>query len=132
MNLYRANTAPRRKNRARPPEKVARAFLQWIRGRECHVAVKGGCGLGDPPRSTPIEAAHVDHGGDKGLSTKASDKYAIPLCQRHHDEQGGKVGSFKSRGGWPTFEAKYGFSAVVAAADYWRRWPGRARWEAEQ
>lgn len=64
------------------------------------------------------------------MSTKASDHFAIPLCQRHHDEQGGKVGNFRQRGGWKTFELKYGFDAVNIAAEYWRLWPGRREWEA--
>ncbi len=125
------NVAPRKKNAPRPAWKVALAYLQWLRGRSCFLEAKGGCGLGDPPRRTPIEAAHVDHGGDKGTGTKASDRFAIPLCQRHHDEQGGKVGGFSSRGGWATFQLKYGFDAVKVAAQYWSKWPGRTQWEAE-
>lgn len=92
----------------------------------------GGCGLADPPRKSPVEAAHVDHGGDKGAGTKASDRYAIPLCQRHHDEQHGKTGPFKTRGGWRTFEAKYGFDAETRAGFYWRAWPGKRAWEAKR
>lgn len=80
--------------------------------------------MAEPPRRSPTEAAHVDHGGDKGLQTKASDRFAIPLCQRHHDEQGGKIGTFRQRGGWRSFELKYGFDAVAVAADYWRAWQG--------
>lgn len=71
----------------------------------------------------------MDHGGDKGCGTKASDRFSIPLCQHHHDEQHGKIGTFKRRGGWETFEAKYGIDAKAMAADYWRNWPGRAAYE---
>jgi hypothetical protein len=126
----RVNVAPRRKNSPRPEEKSAPTYLQWLRGRECFLDGRG-CGWGDPPRKSFIEAAHVDHGGDKGMSTKASDRFAIPLCQRHHDEQGGKIGSFRQRGGWRSFELKYGFDAVKAAAAYWERWPSRTNWEAK-
>jgi hypothetical protein len=130
----RLNTAPRRQNAPRPAEKSAPTYLQWVRGRRCfldgHRA--GGCGWGDPPRKSFVEAAHVDHGGDKGMGTKASDCWAIPLCQRHHDEQGGKVGSFKQRGGWKSFELKYGFDAKDVAQQFWRAWPGRVKWEAKQ
>jgi hypothetical protein len=131
--MIRVDTRPRHRNAARPAEKSAPTYLSWLRKRKCfldgHRA--GGCGLADPPRKGPVEAAHVDHAGDKGTGTKVSDRYAIPLCQRHHDEQGGKIGAFKQRGGWKTFELKYGFSAVAVAEAYWRDWPTRHSWEAK-
>lgn len=124
--LARSSLKSRRQNAGRPAEKSAPGFLQWLRGRPCYLAGhrNGGCGAGDPPRRSPVEAAHVDHGGDKGLGTKASDRHAIPLCQKHHDEQGGRIGSFRQRGGWRSFELKYGFSATQVASDYWRAWLG--------
>lgn len=127
------NVSPRKKNAGRPAWKVADAYTQWLRGRPCYLAGHraGGCGMGEPPRRKPVEAAHVDHGGDKGMGTRASDFYCIPLCQRHHDEQHGKIGAFSQRGGWPTFQLKYGFDAVKVAAEYWGKWPGRRQWEAE-
>jgi hypothetical protein len=133
----RVNTAPRRSNAGRPAEKSTPGYLQWLRGRPCFLEGHraGGCGLADIPRRSPVEAAHVDHGGDKGMATKASDRFAIPLCQRHHDEQGGKIGSFRQRGGWPSFELKYGFSALDAATDYWFAWlktPMGRNWQAKQ
>ncbi len=129
----RVNTAPRHKNSGRPTWKIAESHLAWLRKRPCYLAGHraGGCGLGDPPRKSPVEAAHVDHAGDKGAGTKASDRFCIPLCQRHHDEQGGKIGSFRQRGGWATFQLKYGFNAVDVAAEYWRLSPHRAKWEAD-
>lgn len=129
----RIDVSPRKRNAPRPAWKVADQFHQWLRGRKCHLDGHraGGCGEGDPPRRTPVEAAHVDHGGDKGMGTKASDCFAIPLCQRHHDEQHGKIGAFRNRGGWKSFELKYGFSAVDVARSYWQRWPGRRDWEAD-
>lgn len=127
----RLDVSPRRTNASRPAEKSAPQYLAWLGKRKCYLAKHraGGCGLGDPPRKSPVEAAHVDHGGDKGMGTKASDRFAIPLCQRHHDEQSGKIGEFRQRGGWPTFQLKYGFNAVNEAERYWRAWPGRAAWE---
>ncbi|EQA97316.1 DUF968 domain-containing protein [Sphingobium sp. HDIP04] len=124
----------RKKNAPRPEWKVATAYLQWLRGRPCYLEGHrcGGCGDAEPPRHTPVEAAHVDHGGDKGMQTKASDRFAIPLCQRHHDEQHGKVGSFSQRGGWKSFELKYGFDARKVADAYWKAWPGRRAWEENQ
>lgn len=115
------NTASRRKNAPRPAWKVADAYLQWLRGRPCFLDGRG-CGLADPPRRSPVEAAHVDCAGGKGMGTKVADQNAIPLCQRHHDEQHGKIGGFKSRGGWPTFQLKYGFNAPETAREYFARW----------
>jgi len=133
----RLDTAPRHKNAGRPAEKSAPGYAQWLRGRRCYLSGHraGGYGLADPPRKSPVEAAHVDHGGDKGMSTKASDHWAIPLCQRHHDEQHGKIGSFRNRGGWRTFELKYGFDAKEVARAYWAKWlatPMGRTWEGRQ
>ena len=123
----------RNRNKPRPEWKVAESYLAWLRKRPCSLADHraGGCGVGDPPRKSPVEAAHVDHAGDKGMGTKASDCHALPLCQRHHDEQGGRIGSFRQRGGWRSFELKYGFDAVKVANAYWAAWPGRRKWEQE-
>src|SRR5512139_2705140 len=104
---------PRKRNSPRPAEKSAPGFLQWLRGRECFLANFGEC-------SDTVEAAHVDHGGDKGMGTKVSDRFAIPLCggpAGHHAEQ--------HRIGWQSFEEKYIFGAVGVAEQYWRAWPGR-------
>lgn len=69
-----------------------------------------------------MEAMHVDHGGDKGMGTKVSDRFAIPGCTGHHAEQ--------HRIGWATFQTKYKFDALWAAGQYWSKWPGRGAWEA--
>lgn len=108
---------PKRKHRnsGRPAEKDARGFLQWVRGHECACAKQGGC-------SGKIEAAHVDYAGGKGMGTKVADRFAVPLCEAHHREQ--------HNPGWTSFEAKYGLNALRVANELWRRWPGRARWEA--
>lgn len=72
-----------------------------------------------------MEAAHVDHGGDKGMGTKASDRFAVPMCSTHHRKQ--------HNIGWLTFQRIYGgFNAVAVAESYWLRWPGRKAWEAKQ
>jgi hypothetical protein len=125
---------PRKRNAPRPAWKVTEAYLQWLRGRPCFLARKGGCGLGEPPRRSPVEACHVDGAGGKGASTKVADRFAVPMCQRHHDEQGGKIGSFRQRGGWASFQLKYGFNAVDVAASYWDAWlktPMGKKWLAE-
>lgn len=130
----RLNTAPRRKNAPLPKAKEM-PHAQWIRGRGCHLAghAAGGCGFADPPRKSPVEAAHVNHAGGGGMGIKADGQHIIPLCQRHHDEQHGKIGSFSQRGGWETFQIKYGFNAVDVARGYWLAWlrtPMGQAWEA--
>jgi hypothetical protein len=132
--LRRSALRSRFRNAPRPVEKSVRSYLAWLGKRPCYLDghALGGCGWGDPPRKSFVEAAHVDHGGDKGMGTKASDRFAIPLCQKHHDEQHGKIGAFKDRGGWPKFQARYGFNAIDVAGDYWHLWPGRRAWERKQ
>lgn len=114
----RVDTRPRHKNAPRIAEKSAPGFLQWLRGRRCLLDGVGCDGK--------IEAAHVDYAGDKGISTKVSDRFAVPLCQRHH--------AWQHQHGWPQFErAWFGGRgegvALKAAAQYWRVWPGRIAWE---
>lgn len=129
-----ASLRSRFKKAPRPEWKVAESYLKWLRGRPCYLDGHraGGCGLAEPPRRSPIESAHVDCAGGKGMATRVADSAAIPLCQRHHDEQHGKIGPFKQRGGWPTFQLKYGFNAVDVADAYWKAWPGRAKWEMDR
>lgn len=115
----RVDVRPRKRNAPRPAEKSAPGFLQWLRGREC-LAVDGTC-------SGKIEAAHVDYAGDKGIGTKVSDRFAVPLCSGHHRMQHAK--------GWLSFEINFlsrPGSAFDAAASYWRSWPGRIAWEKKQ
>lgn len=112
--LTRSAFAPRKKNAGRPPEKSAPGFLQWIRGRTCILARTGEC-------RGKVRACHVDYAGDKGMSTKASDRHAFPGCDGHHDEQ--------HRLGWKSFEAKYRINCLELAAQFWRAWPGRSAWE---
>lgn len=107
------NIKPRHRNAPRPAEKSALGFLKWLRGRGCIMAFN--C-------EGRIEAAHVDYAGDKGIGTKVSDRFAIPMCAKHHREQ--------HTDGWETFEHRYGgFSALSIAEQYWQKWPGRLAWE---
>ncbi len=112
----RVNVAPRHTNAPRPAWKVARSYLAWLRGRQCAADGNGLC-------DGRIEAAHVDHAGEKGIGTKVSDRHAIPLCHDHHNRQHTR--------GWLTFEKEClgGKSAVAMAAAYWSAWPGRFAWE---
>lgn len=104
----RVNTAPRRKNAPRPAWKVAKAYLQWLRGRECAFAARGGCW-------GKIEAAHTPDPLSKAMGSKAADNNAIPACQAHHKAQTDKgwsaVGLDRER-------------AQALAEGYWRAWRG--------
>ena len=114
--MIRVSTAPRKRNSPRIAEKSAPAFLRWLRGREC-LAFSPIC-LGK------IEAAHVDYAGGKGMGTKVADRHAIPLCSAHHRLQ--------HANGWPWFDImtlRLAGAGEVAAAKYWRAWPGRIAWE---
>lgn len=125
------STKPRKRNAPRPAAKSCEAFKAWIRKRPCFLEWTGEC---DTLGRKPVEAAHVDYAGKgtaaaKGMGTRAADFFCIPLCPYHHDEQHGKIGPFKERGGWSSFEAKYEFNAVHTAGRYWQAWPGRVAWE---
>lgn len=127
--MYRVDIRPRRKNSTKIADaRRVEPFAKWVRGRPCHLQSKGGCGF--MPDREKIEFAHVDDAGGKGMGLKVEDKKGIPLCPRHHAEQHGQIGSFKSRGGWQTFQLKYDFDATKAAEAYWNAWPGRRAWEA--
>ena len=108
----RVDTRPRHKNSPRPAEKSAPGFLQWLRGRSC---VIGGQCLGK------MEACHVDYAGDKGMGTKVSDRFSIPMCCGHHSEQ--------HNAGWPAFEARHDINGLKLAEAFWSAWPGRRAWE---
>lgn len=116
--MLSVSSRPRRRNAGRPPEKSARGFLQWIRGRECVFALKGDC-------EGKIEAMHLDFAGGKGMATKVADRFSIPACSKHHRTQHAK--------GWQTFMRLMGVTAdelLNAAERLWKLWPGRVKWEA--
>ena len=118
MAFGRIDARPRRKNSHRATEtKRCHGHLQWLRGRDCALAEKGGC-------SGPIVAAHVDFLGSKGMGTKTEDWNAIPLCDCHHREQHDK--------GWGTFQRIYSFNAAAAAEAYAKASPHRRKWEDQQ
>jgi len=99
---------PRKRNAPRPAWKVAKAFLQWLRGRPCMLAYRGDC-------SGKIEAAHTPDPCSKGMSTKAADQNAIPLCVFHHHLHTTK--------GWSAIGLTRE-TAQTAAGSYWRLWHG--------
>lgn len=56
-------------------------YLAWIHFYECIVCMGGGIRRlrGTRPR------VHAHHAGPRGMSQKADDRTAIPLCAAHHD-----------------------------------------------
>lgn len=110
----------RHKNAPRPAWKVADAFRQWLRGRPC------ACAGRNPDCGGQMRSAHVDYAGDKGVATKVSDRHCIPLSDNCHRLQHAK--------GWKWFDLHIlgGVSrGLMLSQEYWRAWPGRAKWEQE-
>jgi hypothetical protein len=114
--LARVDTRPRHRNAGRPAEKSAPGFLKWLRGRPCHLTGRAGHQC-----SGKVRACHVDYAGDKGVGTKVSDRFAIPMCDGAHGEQ--------HQIGWRQFEAAHAIDALAASREFWRLWPGRGAWE---
>lgn len=111
--MRRSPIRRRHKNAPRPEWKTARSYLQWLRGCECALADRGGC-------KGKIEAAHTPDPNSKGMSTKAADCNAVPMCSHHHREHTNK--------GWSAIGLTRE-SAMKLADRYWRAWPGRVEWE---
>jgi hypothetical protein len=101
------DTRPRKRNAPRPAWKVCAAYLQWLRGRPC-MLVSAQC-------EGKIEAAHTPDPESKGMGTKAADRNAIPLCHAHH--------ALHTTKGWSAIGLTRE-TAMKAAAEYWRKWPG--------
>jgi hypothetical protein len=121
--LSNAAFRPRKREKAKAFDpKRCEPFLKWLRKLPCMLADRGGC-------DGRIVPAHVDYAGDKGIGTKVSDRYAVPMCngfQGHHQLQHSV--------GWATFEANFKVNALEASAAYWRHWlttPEGREWERE-
>lgn len=114
--MIRARITKKAKVRAgRPPEKEAPKFLKWVaREHNCILSATGEC-------QGKVMACHWDEAGDKGMSTKVSDCWSLPMCFFHHDQQTTVLG-------WPKFAQKYGFDPEAMCKVLWNSWPGRAEW----
>lgn len=104
----RVDVRPRKRNAPRPAWKAAKAYHQWLRGRQCAVAHLGGC-------DGNMEAAHTPDPMSKGMGTKAADHNAIPLCRAHHRQHTIKA--------WSSIGLTRDKAREMAAA-YWRAWTG--------
>jgi hypothetical protein len=103
----RVDTRPRHRNAPRPAWKVAKAYHQWLRGRECALA--------GPHCEGRIEAAHTPDPRSKGIGTKAADYNAIPLCTYHHRRH--------TTEGWSAIGMTRD-EAQRRAGAYWGAWRG--------
>lgn len=94
---------PKRENGRGPARD--REYLAWIRTLPC-------CACGAPP---PSEAAHS--GNDGGMSLKASDHSAIPLCAACH-----RTGQCAYHRGVRTFERHFSLSCARVVRGLRREW----------
>lgn len=68
--------------RQRQPRERDEAYLAYLRTLPCEICGGLGC---DPAH---IRSPSLVHGKDQtGAGRKPSDKWALPLCRPHHDEQ---------------------------------------------
>jgi hypothetical protein len=74
LPVRKKRSEPRRGSEKNPD------YLDWIRTLSCVVCSRVASG------HTVIEAAHTNALGPRGMSQKASDFSAIPLCSAHHRE----------------------------------------------
>jgi hypothetical protein len=112
--LAKSALRPRRQNAPRPAWKAIEAYKQWVRGRDCAFA--------SPDCAGKIEAAHMADPASKGMGTKAADNNCVPACAHHH-----RLHTVK---GWSALGITRE-QGTQMAAEYWKAWPARARWEAE-
>ena len=69
--------------RQREPRQHDKRHLDFVRSQPCCI-----CG-----EDTTVEAAHIRTGSiphgkrSTGMQEKPSDKWAVPLCKVHHDQQ---------------------------------------------
>lgn len=114
MFAARLDTKKRIRNAGRPAHKDAPGFLRFVRQFPCILADSGECW-------GKIRACHWDEAGDKGMGTKVSDRYSLPMCDGHHAEQTDVLG-------WPEFQKKYRFDPREFCDRLWNKWPGRIAW----
>ncbi len=113
-------TRPRQRNSHRADAiKRCPSFLKWLRTRDCALV-----GTSGHECRGKVRACHVDYAGDKGVATKVSDRFAVPMCDGAHEEQ--------HRIGWSLFERKHLFDALSLSRIFWQAWPGRLAWERDR
>jgi hypothetical protein len=95
----------------RDPRQHDDEYLDYIRQQRCCI-----CG------QTPVDPAHLrissinDGKRDTGMAEKSSDKWALPLCRAHHEQQ--------HRMNEREFWASYGINPFATAMSYHKTRPG--------
>ena len=114
----RIDVRPRKQNSRRNEEgRTFPAHLAWLRKRPCLVADKPGHSC-----SGRMEAHHVNEGHQRGMGQRAPDYMAVPVCSAAHRAI--------HDAGHKTWQLRHGVNLLDAAAEYARRSPHRALWEA--
>ena len=98
--------------RQRQPRERDEAFLAYVRTLPCTICGAFGC---DPAH---IRSAAPQYGKrHTGMAEKPDDKWCVPLCRHHHDEQ-------HARGDELAWWASYGIDPFVIAIELYAARPG--------
>lgn len=101
--------------RQRQPRVRCKAYLDHIRSRKCLIC-----------SGIDVEAAHLRIGcievgkRETGGQEKSDDRWALPLCKRHHTEQHSMAEL--------AFWKKYELDPFAIAARLWSAWVGSTEW----
>jgi hypothetical protein len=106
--MFKIDLSPRLKKAKDPANKRCEPFLSWLRKRNCLLAHTGNC-------EGRVRACHWDEAGDKGMASKVSDRWSLPMCDGHHAEQTDDLG-------WPKFQLKYRFNPREVCETFWNAW----------
>lgn len=83
------------------------AYLAWIREQPC-------CLCGGPAEAAHLRVGSINDGKPiTGMQEKSSDRWALPLCRRHHELQ-------HAAGDELVFWASYGINPFLLAISYQR------------
>ena len=98
--------------RQRQPRERDESFLAYVRTLPCTICSALGC---DPAH---IRSPSLEHGKDQtGTGRRPSDRWCVPLCRHHHDEQ-------HARGDELAWWASYGIDPFVVAIELYASRPG--------
>jgi hypothetical protein len=91
-------------------------YLCWIKAQQCVAC--------EALRIISFGRIYAHHAGQRGLSQKAEDRTAIPLCWRHHDRK--SPDSVHTLG--KMFWVRYGLDRAAVIADLNERYANEAGW----
>ena len=92
--------------RQRDPRQYNEKYLAFIRQQRCCI-----CGETHGVQAAHLRVGSVNDGKrDSGMAEKSSDRWALPLCKKHHDRQH----NMNEREFW----ASYGIDPFALAMQY--------------